>query len=53
MSLRVFAMVFCVVWIAAIVWWSDPLDVPTIAGVLTALAWFCLTGLWLNPSIAD
>jgi len=59
MSLRMFAIIFCVLWVAtilwvaAILWWSEPLDVPMIAGVLTALAWFCLLGLWLNPPIAD
>jgi hypothetical protein len=52
MSLRMFAIIFCVLWLAAILWWSDPLDVPMIAGVLTALAWFCLMGLWLNPPTA-
>ena len=53
MSLRMFAIIFCALWVAAILWWSDPLDVPMIAGALTELAWFCLIGLWLNPPIAD
>ena len=39
MSLRMFAIIFCVLWVAILRW---PLDVPMIAGVLTALAWFCL-----------
>jgi hypothetical protein len=34
-------------------WWSAPLDVPTIviwsvAGVLTAFAWYRLMSLWLD-----
>ena len=53
MSLRMFAIIFCVLRGAAILWWSELLDVPMIAGVLTALAWFCLIGLWLNSPIGD
>ena len=53
MPLRVFAIIFCVLWIAAILWWSDPLDVPMIAGVLTALVWFCLMGVWASPPVAN
>jgi len=47
MSLGIFAIILCVLWIAAILWWSYRPDVPMTAGVLTALVWFLLLGLWL------
>ncbi len=48
MSLRLFAIIFCVLWTLAILLWSEPLDVPMMAGALTALAWFCVMGVWLS-----
>ena len=53
MPLRMFAIIFCILWTAAILFWSDPLDVPMVAGVLTALAWFCLMGVWLGAPAAN
>jgi hypothetical protein len=52
-SLRISAIFFGVVWTAGMLWWSAPLDVPTIviwsvAGVLTAFAWYRLMSLWLD-----
>ena len=45
MSLRMSAIIFCVFWTAAMLWCSDPLDLPKIAGVLSALAWLWFMGL--------
>jgi hypothetical protein len=42
------AIIFCVSWTAAILWCSDPLDLPKIASVLSALVWLWFMGLWLN-----
>jgi hypothetical protein len=53
MSLRMFAIIFCVLWIGAILLWSDPPDVPMVAGILTALAWFCVMGVWLGTPAAN
>jgi hypothetical protein len=47
-SLRMSAIIFCVSWTAAILWCSDPLDLPKIASVLSALVWLWLMRLWLN-----
>jgi hypothetical protein len=43
------AIIFCVLWIGAMLW-NDLLDVPKIAGALTALAWFWLAGFWLKSA---
>ena len=51
MSLRMSAIFFCVSWTAAMLWCSDPLDIPKIAGVLSALAWLWFMGLWLNLEV--
>jgi hypothetical protein len=48
MSFGLFAIILCILWIAAILWWSHPSDVPMTAGALGALAWFLLMGFWLQ-----
>lgn len=53
MSLRLSAIIFGVLWTAGMLWWSAPLDVPqivilSVAGVLTAVAWYWLMDLWLK-----
>lgn len=47
MSLGLFAIIFSVLWTAAILLWSHPRDAAMTVGVLTAFAWFLLMGLWL------
>lgn len=44
MPLRMFAIIFCILWTAAILFWSDPLDVPMVAGVLTQLSLLAPSG---------
>lgn len=53
MSLRLSAIMFGVLWTAGMLWWSAPLDAPkivilSVAGVLTALAWYWLMDVWLK-----
>ena len=53
LSLRISAIIFGVLWTAGMLWWSAPLDGPkiviwSIAGILSALAWYWLMGLWLK-----
>lgn len=53
MSLRLSAIMFGVLWTAGMLWWSAPLDAPkiviwSVAGVLPAVAWYWLMGLWLK-----
>jgi hypothetical protein len=53
MSLRLSAIMFGALWTAGMLWWSAPLDAPkiviwSVAGVLTAVAWYWLMGLWLK-----
>ena len=43
-----FAIIFCVLWVAAILWWSDLLDVPMLAGVLT---WISHTREKISPLV--
>ena len=50
MYLRISAAVLGVLWTAGVLWWDAPLDLQkivtwSIAGALTALAWYCMIHL--------
>jgi hypothetical protein len=51
LSLRISAIIFCVFWTTAMLWCSAPLDIPKIAGVLSALAWLWIMTWWLNLEV--
>lgn len=55
MSLRMAAIMFGVLWTAGMLWWSRPLDTAAfiiwpIAGVVAAIGWYWLMGLWTKCS---